>query len=40
VEDAAALDRALAGPWPSTPRLIDARIDPSAYAHVIKVTRG
>jgi acetolactate synthase-1/2/3 large subunit len=40
VEDAGALDRLLAGDWPSGPRLIDARIDPSAYAHVIKVTRG
>jgi acetolactate synthase-1/2/3 large subunit len=40
VEDAGALDRALTGDWPAAPRLIDARIDPSAYAHVIKVTRG
>jgi acetolactate synthase-1/2/3 large subunit len=40
VGDAAALDRTLAGPWPSHPRLIDARIDPSGYAHVIAVTRG
>jgi acetolactate synthase-1/2/3 large subunit len=40
VEDAAALERMLAGPWPAGPRLIDARIDPSVYPHVIQVTRG
>jgi acetolactate synthase-1/2/3 large subunit len=39
-EDAADLDRLLAAPWPLTPRLIDARIDPSVYAEVIRVTRG
>ena len=39
-EDAAGLDRALAGGWPAAPRLIDARIDPSGYARVIQVTRG
>jgi hypothetical protein len=39
-EDAGELDRVLAGTWPATPRLIDARIAPSAYAHVIAVTRG
>jgi acetolactate synthase-1/2/3 large subunit len=39
-EDAADLDRLLAAPWPLTPRLIDARIDPCVYAEVIRVTRG
>lgn len=39
-DDDTALDSLLAGPWPATPRLIDARIDPSVYPHVIRVTRG
>lgn len=33
------LRRALAEPWPG-PRLIDARIDPGDYRHLIRVTRG
>jgi acetolactate synthase-1/2/3 large subunit len=33
------LERELRRPW-SAPRLIDARIDPAAYRHVLSVTRG
>jgi acetolactate synthase-1/2/3 large subunit len=39
VEDATALKTALAQPG-SGPRLVDARIDPSAYPHVIRTIRG
>jgi acetolactate synthase-1/2/3 large subunit len=40
VDERAALAAALtAGTW-DRPRLIDARIDPSPYAHLIEVTRG
>lgn len=39
VEDAAQLRRALADATPG-PRLVDARIDPSDYARVIRVVRG
>ncbi|MPZ61937.1 MAG: hypothetical protein GEU93_11715 [Propionibacteriales bacterium] len=39
VHDADGLRRALAEPV-SGPRLVDARIDPSAYPHVMRVTRG
>jgi acetolactate synthase I/II/III large subunit len=39
VDDAKGLRRALAGGW-DRPRLVDCRIDPSSYAHLIRVTRG
>lgn len=39
VEDVAELRAALAQPR-TGPRLVDARIDPSAYAHVIRTIRG
>lgn len=39
-EDLPEFERLLHGPWLPGPRLIDARIDPSVYPHVIRVTRG
>ena len=39
VDDAAALSAALRARW-TRPRLIDAHIDPTSYAHLIAVTRG
>ncbi|WP_370326541.1 thiamine pyrophosphate-binding protein [Euzebya sp.] len=39
VRDVDALRRAVADPAPG-PRLVDARVDPSGYRHVIAVTRG
>jgi acetolactate synthase I/II/III large subunit len=36
-------DRELARAWSESgrgPRLIDARVDPAGYRHVIRVTRG
>ena len=39
VEDVAGLEAALAQPG-AGPRLVDARVDPSAYPHVIRTIRG
>jgi hypothetical protein len=39
VEDTRALKAALAQPG-AGPRLVDARIDPAAYTHVIRTIRG
>jgi acetolactate synthase-1/2/3 large subunit len=39
VTEPSGLDRQLERPW-GGPRLIDARVNPAVYPHVIKVTRG